>query len=198
MTTDAAATNPVVRFFGGAGAEQWRKRAAGLQSNPAFASLAKAVGRYGDLMSWPSTFGQMAGKIPDLLRLDPSKLLVGAWAKGKEFQRYADPEQYPPEDTILVKLARHVVRSSHEPHLEVMADDTVIDTVDFELTLAITIEGAVLEIRGGRIHRVTVGDCTASGALSCEGYTLAERKSEPFELPGEWVLDPPMPIVREA
>ena len=64
---------------------------------------------------------EIAGKIPDLLKLDPSKVVLDTWAKGKEFQRYADPEQYPPDETVLVKLTRHVVESSHEPRLEIPA-----------------------------------------------------------------------------
>jgi hypothetical protein len=185
-------------FFGGSSGEEWRRRAAGLQASPAFATLARAVTRYGDLMSWPSTFGEIAAAIPDLLKIDPSKLLVDTWARGREFQRYADPQQYPPDETVLVKLARHVIRSAHQPRVEVRAGETLVDTVDFELSLAITIEGAVLKIRDGKIWEVAVGDCTASGELRCEGHSLAKRESEPFELPGKLVLRKPMPITREV
>lgn len=185
-------------FFGGVDGDEWRRRAAGLQASPAFARIAGAVAGYGDLMSWPSAFGEIAGKIPDLLAIDPSKLLVGTWAKGKEFQQYADPEKYPPDETILVKLARHTIRSAHEPKVEVMANDVLVDTVDFELSMAITIEGAVLKIRGGKIHEVALGECTASGELSCEGHSLSKRESEPFELPGKLQLSEPFPIMPEA
>ena len=185
-------------FFGRVSASEWSQRAAVLRSNPAFASLAGMVAEYGDLMSWPAAFGEIAGKIPDLLELDPSKLIANAWAKGKEFQRYTDPELYPPEETVLVKLSRHVVRSSHEPHIEVMANESLIDTVDFSFSLAITIEGAVLKIRDGKIWEVALGSCTASGELSCEGHSLARRESEPFELPGTLVFEEPMPIMPET
>lgn len=184
-------------FFGAADADEWRRRAAGLQSNPAFARLATAVAGYGDLLSWPSAFGEIAGKIPDLLAIDPSKLLVGTWAKGKEFQRYADPEQYPADETILVKLTRHTIRSAHQPKVEVMANDVLVDTVDFELAMAITIDGAVLKIKGGKIHEVALGEATASGELSCEGHSLAKRESEPFELPGKLAFAEPFPIMPE-
>lgn len=185
-------------FFGNVSAREWSQRAEVLRSNPAFARLAGMVAEYGDLMSWPAAFGEIAGKIPYLLELDPSKLVANAWAKGKEFQRYADPEQYPPDETVLVKLARHVVRSSHDPHIEVMANDTLVDTVDFSLSLAITIEGAVLKIRDGKIWEVALGECTASGELSCEGHSLARRESEPFELPGTLVFEKPIPIMYET
>ena len=184
-------------FFGSVSADEWGQRAAVLRANPAFARLAGTVAEYGDLMSWPAAFGQIAGKIPDLLKLDPSKVVLDTWAKGKEFQRYADPEQYPPDETVLVKLTRHVVESSHEPRLEIMANDTLIDTVDFRFSMAITIEGAVLKIRDGKIWEVALGSCTASGELSCEGHSLAKRESEPFELPGEFILPGPMPIMPE-
>lgn len=185
-------------FFGAADADEWRRRAAGLHSKPAFTRLASAVAGYGDLMSWPSAFGEIVGRIPDLLAIDPSKLLVGTWAKGREFQRYADPEQYPPDETVLVKLARHTIRSAHEPKVEVVANEVLVDTVDFKLSLAITIEGAVLTIRDGKIHEVALGECTGSGELSCEGHPLARRESEPFELPGKLELAEPFPIMPEA
>ena len=185
-------------FFGSVSPDEWGQRAAVLRSNPAFARLAGMVAEYGDLMSWPAAFGEIAGKIPELLELDPSKIVLDTWAKGKEFQRYADAEQYPPDETVLVKLTRHVVESSHEPRLEIMANDTLIDTVDFRFSMAITIEGAVLKIRDGKIWEVALGSCTARGELSCEGHSLAKRESEPFELPGEFILPEPMPIMPET
>ncbi len=184
-------------FFGSVSDEEWAERAAALRSNPAFAQLAGMVAEFGDLMSWPATFGEISRKIPDLLRLDPGKIVLGAWAKGREFQKYTDAEQYPPAETVLVTLARHTVRSAHEPRLEVRANDALIDSVDFSFSLAIDIEGAVLEIRDGKIWEVALGSCTASGELTCEGHTLAKRESAPFELPGNIVLSEPMPIVRQ-
>lgn len=187
--------NSLISFFGTVNADEWRQRAAVLRSNPAFAHLAGAVVGPADLMSWPSAFGEITGKIPDLLQLDPSKLLLNAWATGREFQRYADPEKYPPGETILVALARHTIRSEHAPRLEVMVNDTLVDTVDFELSLKIDVEGAVLTIRDGKIRAVSLGTCTASGELSCEGHTLAKRESEPFELPGRLEFSEPIPIL---
>jgi len=185
--------NSLVNFFGSVGADEWRQRAAVLQSNPAFTRLAGAVAGPAELMSWPSAFGEITGKIPDLLQIDPSKVLLNAWATSREFHRYADPEKYPPGETILVALARHTIRSLHQPRLDVTVDDTLIDTVDFEISLEINIEGAVLKIREGKIWLVSLGTCTASGELSCEGHTLAKRESEPF--PGTLEFSEPVPIL---
>jgi hypothetical protein len=185
-------------FFGNVSVDDWAERAAALRSNPAFAQLAGMVAEFGDLMSWPATLGEISRKIPDLLKLDPSKVVLGAWAKSKEFRRYADPEKYPPDETVLVTLARHTIKSAHEPRLEVRANEVLVDTVDFSFSLAIEVEGAVLEIRDGKIWDVALGNCTASGELTCEGHSLAKRESEPFELPGNLMLSEPIPIMYET
>jgi hypothetical protein len=41
-----------------------------------------------------------------------------------------------------------------------------------------------LEIRNARITKIHAGDCKAKGSFFCEGFLLAERATQPLELPG--------------
>lgn len=112
----------------------------------------------------------------------------------EELRRYADPEKYPASETILVELASHLVRSKHEPHVEIMIGRAEVGRVDFEFEMALTLDGAVLEVRDGKIHSVRTGSCQASGGLSCEGISLFEEESRPFEIPGKVTLARPVEI----
>ena len=64
----------------------------------------------------------------------------------------------------------------------------------FELKVALTLDGAVLTIRGGEIYSVSPGTCKASLELKCEGYTMLKRESAPVRLPGTWTFKEPVAI----
>jgi hypothetical protein len=185
-------------FFGTAGVAALQQGATAVSASPALAGLAQRLATQVEMFSWPGLLGDILAKAPDLLELDPSKILANAWARDAEFRKYADPELYPPDETVLVELVHHVIKSTQEPKLEIVAANKVLDTVDFKLAMAITIEGAILHIRDGKIWEVALGNCTASGSLSCEGLSLFERKSEPFKLPGKLEFSEPMSIVASA
>ena len=180
--------------FPAADSERWLQGLARLESSPIFEGLAATIAGRTDMMGWPAALQEIAKKVPDLLRIDVGKVLVGGWKKSEELRRYADPEQYRPDETILVELIEHSIRSSHAPHLDFLIRDTQVSRIDFELDMKIDVDGAVLTIRDGKIWALSVGACVASGELTCEGRSIMKKKSEPLEFPGSYELAQPVQI----
>ena len=161
--------------------------------SPLFARLTRALPARGFLnVSGP--FKTIAGRIPDLLRVDLGAILVGGWKKVRELERYADPAKCPPDETIFVKLGQHTVTSSHKPSLDIVVDGVKVDTVPFELKLTITLDTALLTIRGGEVLAVAPGACKAAGEFKCEGFSLVKRESRTVKLPGKWTFKQPIKI----
>jgi len=111
-----------------------------------------------------------------------------------EFQRYADRSQYPPDETIFVKLGQHTVTSSHRPHLDIVVDGVKVDTIPFEVKLTVGLDTALVTIRAGEVLAVAPGACRAAGEFKCEGYSIVKRESRPIELPGTWTFKTPIKI----
>lgn len=164
------------------------------EGGTAFARLKSRISEAARSLTWADALGEVSGALPDLLDIGVDDILVGAWKKGTELRKYADPEQTPPGDTLLVEMVDHTVSSTHRPHLDVYVDEQKIARVDFEVSVSVAIEGAVLKIRGGRIHEARTGTLRATGAIKCEGQPIIEKESRVFELPGKIELEEPMEI----
>ena len=179
-------------LFSGLQGGDWVEALTSVES-PLFARLTRALPGHGFLnVSGP--FKTIAARIPDLLRLDLGAILVGGWKKVAEFQRYADPARYPPDETIFVKLGQHTVTSSHKPSLDIVVDGVKVDTVPFELKLTVTLDTALLTIRAGEVLAVSPGTCKAAGEFKCEGYSLVRREPRSIKLPGRWTFKEPIRI----
>jgi hypothetical protein len=165
-----------------------------LEGGPAYARIMKCLMADGGLMSSVETFRTVAARIAELLRLDLGVILVGGWKKMAELRGYTDRSKYGPDETVLVEITRHTVTSTHKPSLEVLVDGVKIDTLPFELKLTLTLDGAVLTIRDGKILAVSPGKCTAGGEMTLEGYEIFKREAASVKLPGTWTFKEPIAI----
>ncbi len=170
----------------------WVETLASAES-PMFVRLTRALPAQG-FLNVTGAFKTIAGRIPDLLRLDLGAILVGGWKKVSELERYADPVRYPPDETVFVTLGQHTVTSSHKPSLDILVDGAKVDTVPFDLKLTLTLDTATLTIRGGEVLAAAPGACKAAGELKCEGYSLVKRESGTVKLPGKWTFRKPIKI----
>jgi hypothetical protein len=192
--TDPSRARITVDEVLGFDADDRRQRLAELESSPAFAGIAETITRNFSHLSTAAAVRAIVAKIPELLRVDVESLLVGAWKKYAELQRYRDAATYPPDETVLVELAEHTIRSSHTPYLDIMVGESRLHRIEFQLDLELVIKGAVLTVRDGRIWAVSVGSCEASGELTFKGYSLLKRQSTPVALPGTHTFAAPIPI----
>lgn len=155
-----------------------------LESSPEVAALRSALSLRGPKGAWPGVRGGIIGSIDELMDIPFAEIAAGAWDKYQVLRKYADPKKYAPDEVIEIPLATHTIRSEHKPYLEILVDDKVMGKVDFDIALALTLEGAVVSIRDGKIREIRVGSCEGSGSVKCENIAIAERKTRTFQLPG--------------
>jgi len=173
---------------------RWTESMKALESGPAYARIMKSLATRGGLMNGAGVFGTVAAGIADLVRLDLGVILVGGFKKMAELRRYTDRGKYRADETILVELTRHTVTSLHKPSLDIVVNNVEVDKVPFELKLTITLDGALLTIRDGKILALSPGTCKVAGEFECEGYTILKRESAAVKVPGTWTFKEPIEI----
>ena len=175
---------------------RWEEGAKSLEGGAAYTAIIKRLATHGSLLNNLGAFRTVAARIPDLLRLDFGVIVVGGWKKVAELRRYTDREKYSPDESVLVDVTRHTITSTHKPTLDIVVNGKKVDAVPFELKLTITIDGASLTIRDGKIEAITPLACKAGGELKCEGYTILKRDAVPIKLPGTgtWKFKEPIAI----
>jgi hypothetical protein len=141
----------------------------------------QAAGKAGPL--WAAIRKRIPEQLSTLMGIDAADVLVGAWNKTRELRKYRDPLRYPPEQVILLPLAKHRIQSKHEPFVEITIDGQVIGTVRFQIEIDLTLEGAELKIQAGRIKEIRLGQCAGKGTIKCEGAVLGEAERR-LTLPG--------------
>jgi hypothetical protein len=124
---------------------------------------------------------EAAGDLLDIRLLD---VMRWAWKKGRELEAYRDTEKYPPDKTFSVPLVEHTIKSTHKPHVEIRMNEKTVGSVHFAVNIEIAVRAMKLEIQNARIKKIHAGDCKAKGSFFCEGFLLAERESNPLNLPG--------------
>ena len=154
-----------------------------IEKSAAGAKLKEAVTRLPGI-EWGPVAKEIEAKIGEVLDVDIAGVLLGGWKKYRQLQQYRDTAKYPPEETILLSLVEHSIASSHHPKIEILAEQVLLGSLEFTITLALKLEGIILKVRGGKIREISSGRCRGKGALACAGVTLLEKDTEPFELPG--------------
>ena len=147
---------------------------------------------------WPSVLSQLQDSVSQMLDTPMGEVMASAWRQYAPLLEYTDPAKFPPHTTSVVPLAKHSIKSTLEPSIELFADDVSVGTIDFKVELATHLEGAVLSIRNGRIVGAKTGSGTVSGKIACGECTLVDLTSSPFELPGEIELGDGIPLVPPA
>jgi hypothetical protein len=130
------------------------------------------------------------------LRMPLSGLAIAAWNKRDEIRKYADASQYPPEQTNVVWLSEHELKQTFKPSVEVRVGGIPLPKLVFTASVTLTMHGAKLVIRSGKITHVRLGDVTAATQLSAGKAELVKRDVKKWSLPGELALGEGIRIVR--
>lgn len=140
----------------------------------------------------------VAGEIGDALveALDVGfvDVFTGAWIKLKELQAYRDRKAHPPSEVAMVPLARHSIRSTHRPAVEILLGEQRIFELAFDVALELQLDGFVLKIQDGRILEIASGRFKGKGSLKYGAATLIAKETPTHPLPGRIALDPAVPI----
>jgi hypothetical protein len=133
-------------------------------------------------------------KLHGVLDVSIVDVVLEGWGKYKELLQYRDRTRYPPDQTILLPLAHHEIRSVHKPYVDVLLDDKPIGRVTFTVDLRLTFDGVVLVIQDAAIWEVKAGTCEGRGALGCGDVELVNKRITKFDLPGRIKLPNGFPI----
>jgi len=158
------------------------------------AELKESVKQEARAIRWPWVRGLVAEKARDILNLNVVDVLADAWKKYMEIEKYADRQKYGPEESILVPLAEHTVKSKHHPYVEILLDEKPVGRVEFELEFSLTLEGFVLKIQDGIIREILTGSAKGEGKLTLATVSLLKRETKSLDFPGHIPLGQGIPL----
>jgi hypothetical protein len=162
--------------------EDLRVKLALADSSEAFSTLKNKL-KEGKWTPFRDFVGLAAKNAKELMDVRVETILVSAWAQYFSLRKYLDKEKYPANTTITVSIGEHVVKSEHHPYLQILMG-RFESRINFGITVALTLKGANLVIRDGRIRAIKTGECNARGTVTCENVPIVEKKSQPVSLPG--------------
>ena len=139
-------------------------------------------------LTWDSVGEEIGDAYRKLLDIDVFDIFCGAWAKVKELQTYLDKEKHPPGEVSLVPLAEHTIRSTHNPHIDILLGEKRLFKLAFDVLLKFKLSAFVLKIQDGCIHEIRAGSFIGVGIIKCGGQKLVEKKSHTHKLPGNLAL----------
>ena len=141
-------------------------------------AIAKAIQN-----GWPLIFDEVFKQIEKLFGIEVPEIIKKAWNEGAALLKYLDKEKYPPDETILVTLVEHTIKSTHKPYLEILINDAPIGKIEFEVEIALTLKGTILKIQDSTIKGIYIGSCKGEGVVKCEGIQIMKRETSEFSLP---------------
>lgn len=135
-------------------------------------------------LAWATVARSIGAELHRALDIRLDRILIPAWERWPALREALTPGRLGAGQTHLLPLAEHTVRSVHQPSVELVVSERALARFRFDVDLALTLRGAVLEVRDGRICELGAGTCRGGGALSCGGVRLVDADSHPFALTG--------------
>jgi|WetSurMetagenome_2_1015567.scaffolds.fasta_scaffold64830_2 hypothetical protein len=182
------------RFLAGSEKDFPLSKISSLEAISSLSSLKKFLLEEASAISWPLVVSEIMGKSRDLLNIDIHEIIAAAWSKYRLLAKYADRAKYPPDETFLVPLSEHTIKSEHKPYIEVIVNDKTSGRIDFAVSVSLSLKGFIAKIQGGKIMGIKTGECKCKGSVTCEGLMLLERETASFEMPGSIDLGDGIPI----
>ncbi|MFN7177388.1 MAG: hypothetical protein ACK4MX_10940 [Thermaurantiacus sp.] len=158
----------------------------------------------------PEAAAAVAGAVPLLagaidhglekaLEPDLVGLLVDGWAKARELRALADPARIVPGETTVVHLARHDIKLTVDPELELVLGGVALMKLKLLANFVCGIEGAALSVRDAAIVAVTPGRIGLEAKLNWGKKTIPlPLKRKTIDLPGRIDVSPPVSLARLA
>jgi hypothetical protein len=159
-------------------------------------------------LSWADASREVDNKIDSVLDKPIDEMLVHAWSKYKELQKYCDADAYPPGKTVFTSLVSHEVDASFMPSVVIQVAGMDIAALELPITLCLELEGVVLKIDSGKILAIQAGSLQGVGTLEFRLQMLRpklpasnlfdpiEKKTDKFDFPAAIQLDDGIPIHR--
>jgi hypothetical protein len=134
------------------------------------------------LADLPHGIGDVLKPVMDLR---VGEVVAGTWNVGRDLWKFRDSAKYPTTDVFEHPLNEHKVSTAFHPKVMVSVNGQPVPgaELEFTVTLALTIESAVLRIRDKHIIGATIAKCKGKGTLSCGEAVLLECPTRDFLLP---------------
>jgi len=134
-------------------------------------------------------------RLSSLMDVDIGEGVLGKiWSGDPALQDYGDPQDYPPEEELLVPLVDHAIETAYYPVIEPIWQSLSLGTLEFEISLELLLEGVILTVQGGKILEARLGSCVASGSLRWGALIILAKESEAIEFPGTVQFAQPLPL----
>lgn len=171
-----------------------QSRLSTIESSEKMSLLKEKVSKEIKEIRWPVTFSEIIKKIEDLLNIGTTDIMVMAWNKYRILLKYTDKKKYSSNETFLVPLAEHIIKSEHKPYIEILINDKSVGKIAFNINISLTLKGIILKIRDGKIQEIQTGSCKGKGTIKCEDFVIMEKETESISLPGSINLGEGVPI----
>jgi hypothetical protein len=138
----------------------------------------RALTGFGQLAA--ATYPVLEARIAEVLRaalqIDLGGLALAAWGRYRELVEAADRTRDAPGAPEDVVLAEHEITWTQQPAVEVIVDGTPHVTLQFELSVTLTMRGVVAVVDAGMLVGLRVGDVLVGAQLALWGQELAARE----------------------
>jgi hypothetical protein len=143
----------------------------------------------------PDSFYDLLIKsLNDLLNIHFSGLIVRGWQKHRRLKKYLDRQKYPPEKIYSEILLKHTLKSTHKPAIRPVINGVTYRGIEFEVTLELKFETAILQIQDAHIRRIETGTFQGKGEVAYKGFAILRASTQPIKLPGGEDLGNEYPI----
>lgn len=132
-------------------------------------------------LKWSYVLEEILNSGNKLLNVRLKDILVNAWKKYDEIEKYLNAENFDTEETFIIPIASHTIISDHHPAVEIRLGEIYTGKIEFDLHLELLMSGILLIIKQGKIEGIKAGKCQSRGYFSCEGIPLFDDESSEFE-----------------
>lgn len=160
-----------------------------IESSQKVSSLKEALAKKMQAVKWAAALDEIIRKVDNLLEISLHDIMVSAWNKYRLFENAIEKSKASPNETFVIALAEHTIKSKHKPYIEIILNDKTIEKIDFDISLDLILKGFIVKIKNGWIKEITTGSCKGRGSLKCEGFMIIEEETKTFPLPGSIKLD---------
>lgn len=126
----------------------------------------------------------LAASLDEMFGVGIGSVLESSWGKLEVLKSTLEATRADPDKIAHVPLLDHKVTTTHQPHIDLMLGGKKLARLGFDIGLALDLRGVQLDIRKGRIHGLTGGECLGEGTFSLAGQTLLQRSTPALALPG--------------
>lgn len=133
---------------------------------------------------WHLLYTEILMKLNELLNIKVLDVFIDAWIKNDILKKHTQIKEASPDETILIPLAEHSIKSQHHPYLEILLNENVVAKVNFEIIVSFNVKGIILKIQNKKLIEISTGECMVEGDLICENIKIFEIELRKIELPG--------------